>query len=110
MTAAVHPAVVAGAMREGVFLLHRKRIHVGPERDGVGSDGRIGGLDPAHHAGAGKPVHERDAVGGQLALDDRRGIRFLEAELRIRMQLASDPDDGRQHLFNEVPQCRTALR
>ncbi|GIK50257.1 MAG: hypothetical protein BroJett013_29540 [Alphaproteobacteria bacterium] len=35
MTAGVHEALTRGAMGEGVGFLDRKRVHVGPERDGA---------------------------------------------------------------------------
>src|SRR4029079_9712852 len=89
VAAPVHAPVVARAVREVVFLLHRQRIHVGAQADASAAvvspswnDG-----DDASAAYTGVML---DLPGGELIADEARRAVLFEAEFGMRVKIAAD--------------------
>ena len=76
-------------MVELVLLVHRQRVHVGPQSDRAAAGAFLSddGADDsclAHSAMMG------DAEPGQLARDDIGGVELFEAELRVLVQIVAN--------------------
>ena len=86
--AAVHASLEPRHVRKVVFLVHRQRVHVGPQSDRASAAGRCAAnhADNPGLADAGMVLH---AKGRQLARDHFNRTVFFEAELGMRMQVAA---------------------
>ena len=89
MAAAVHAPFVARLVRERVLLLHRQRIHVGAQAHRAPAAGARA-VDHRDDPGLADPDVMLDAQRRQPFLHDARGSMLLEAQFRMRMQVAAD--------------------
>ncbi len=108
MAAGMHAACVLRAVGEPVFFLQRQRIQVGAQADGARAVAcvRMPAVHHAHHARAGQAGVHLHAPGGQAFGHDGRGAVFLEAQLRVGMQVAPQGHEGRHvgKAFDQVGQ------
>ena len=90
VTAAVHAAGLARAVRDLVFFLHRQRVHVGAQADGARAV-RVPAADDADQAGAADAaMHFVDAVAVELPRDQLAGEVFFEAQFGVGVQGMAD--------------------
>ena len=94
MAARVHPAGDGGPVLSGCPFRDRQAVHVRTQQDGRPGSSRVQVRDDPTAADPG-PGHETEV--GQEAVHDRRGAVLLEAQLRMRMQIASDGDEVGLH-------------
>jgi hypothetical protein len=81
----MHAPGMARLVREGVCLLDRQRIHVGTQPDRAR---RVADLEPADEAGLADAAMDLAAEGLELLGDEVGGALLLEAQLRMRMDVA----------------------
>ena len=96
VAAGVHQAGMRAGERQAAGFLDRQRVHVGADRQHRAGPAA---LDQPDHAGLADLRLVRDAEPGQLAGDDAGGADFLEAELRMRVDVPADLD---QLLFDPL--------
>jgi len=87
VAAGMHAALVLRAMRDVGRLVHRQAVHVGTQRNGAAARAAPA-VDHADQAGLGEAAMHFDAAGGEALGDQARGARFLERELRMRVDIA----------------------
>jgi hypothetical protein len=88
VAAAVHAAVIGGAVRELVLLVHRQRIHVGAQADRLAAVVAASDHD-RHDARAPDTRVVLDAERGKLLADDVGSAVLFEAELRMHVEIAA---------------------
>src|SRR6185369_9958357 len=88
MAAAVEAAGNRRAPFQVGILFHRQRVHVGAQADALAAGALT--LEHADHAGAAEAAMYLDAPSLQLLRDDAGSAYFLEADLGMGMQIASD--------------------
>ena len=88
MAAAVEAAGNGRAPFQVGVLFHRQRVHVGAQPDALAAVALA--LEHADHAGAAEAAMHLDAPSLQLVGDDAGGAHLLEADLRMRVQVAAD--------------------
>ena len=91
MAAAMHAPVVARAPGGAGFLLHRQRVHVGPQRDTAAARVAAPGND-GDDTGAPDAGVMLDAERAQVIADEASGAMLLEAQLGVCVQVAADLD------------------
>ena len=88
MAAAMHLALVPGAVAEGVGFLHVQRVHVRAQADGAAVVG-LCSLQCPYHAGAGQPAMHVVSELGELAGNEIGGAELLERRLGMGVQVAA---------------------
>ena len=91
MPAGVHLAGVGAGMGELVVLGHRQRVDVGAQAHGAA--GRAV-LHDTHHPRGAQAAMDGDAPLRQRLGDHIGRAHFLEAQLRVGVDVASDGGDG----------------
>src|SRR3954470_2114478 len=84
MAARMHAARILRAIFNTVALLHRQRVHIGPQSDGAVATGRlVTAADHADDAGTAEAAMHLDAPLRQPLRYQRAGALLLEANLRM---------------------------
>ena len=87
MTAAVHPALRCRLVREVVFLVHRKRVHIGAKPDPAGiAAARAQDADDSRLSDAAVNL---DTPGGEALRHDRGRALLLESDLGMSVEVAA---------------------
>ena len=108
VAAGVHLALVFAGVGEGVELGHGQRVHVGAQANRSSVFRGRAAVAPVHdadHAGGAQPAVNGDAPLRQLGRHQVGGAHFLEAEFRVRVDVAPQLGDGRglcQDGFDQV--------
>ncbi|KAG1385764.1 hypothetical protein G6F59_017216 [Rhizopus arrhizus] len=87
MTATVHQARLGGLVTEVVILGHGQGVHVGAQPDHAPAVAALA-ANHAHHAGLADAAMHLDAQRLKRAGHNPGGPDFLEAQFRMRMQIA----------------------
>ena len=106
MPAGVHLAVDFRAVIDIVLFMNRQRIHVCPQQHDCVLARRWGrAADQTGHAGncnAGADVFDAHRL--QPLGDELRGLEFLEAQLRVLVEMPPVGDHARHDLVDFVPE------
>ena len=85
----VHDAGVLGGELQTGFLLNRQRVDVGPERERLARPAGAHGRDEAR---LGRPLQLEPVEAAEQLEEERRRLVLLEAQLRMRVQMAAPGD------------------
>ena len=94
MAAGVHFSGMGAGVGKGVELLHRQRVHIGPQTHTAAAGPAIAPMDDANDPRGCHATVQRNAPAGQLLRHDIGGTHFLETQLRVGVNVFADGGDG----------------